>query len=410
MKTISVIIPNYNNAHYLASAIQSVLHQTFTDYEIIVVDDGSTDNSKEVVAAFGDKVRYIWQENKGLAGARNTGIHAARGELIGLLDADDEWLPNYLENMILLSRRFPDAAVYYCSAQAMDTEGKALPQVFGGPARQPESLYYTLLRANFLIPSTILMRRHVILDAGLFDQSLRSCEDWDLWLRILPSHPIVGTNECLVRYRIHGSSLSANPAGMQNAHRLVIGKHFGSDDGKREIWSQDKRRAYGGVYRYHALTSIQRQSDWPAGAVYLRQALLTDPTLATDLELFYELAFGTQPPGYRETAHCLNLEQNAKLIMNMLVNVFDENSSLLALRRTTFGTANYAIGLVAYNTYHTNLSKVFLSRALAFLPKLLLDQRVVLTFIKSFLHPSWIRRFGRRKKFLSQTGKFKHLT
>ena len=120
MNKVSVIIPNYNNAHYLGKAIQSVLRQSFKDYEIIVVDDGSTDNSKDVVSTFGDKVRYIWQENKGLGGARNTGINASNTEFIGLLDADDEWKPFYLEKMMSLVQRHPDAAVYYSAARGMD--------------------------------------------------------------------------------------------------------------------------------------------------------------------------------------------------------------------------------------------------------------------------------------------------
>ncbi len=176
MKTVSVVIPNYNNAHYLGRAIQSILHQTFTDYEIIVVDDGSTDNSKDVVGAFGDKVRYIWQENKGLGGARNTGILASNAEFIGLLDADDEWKPTYLERMISLVQRLSDAAVYFCAAQGMDAAGKDLPQIFGRFIPS-DSIYQTLLRANFIIPSTVTLRRVAILEAGLFEEKIGTCMD-----------------------------------------------------------------------------------------------------------------------------------------------------------------------------------------------------------------------------------------
>ena len=121
---VSVIIPNYNNAHYLKKRYTKYSNQTFTDYEIIVVDDGSTDNSKEVVDAFGDKVRYIWQENKGLGGARNTGIRASNAEFVGLLDADDEWRPDYLEKMMLLVHNILKRCVYYSGAQGMDASGK----------------------------------------------------------------------------------------------------------------------------------------------------------------------------------------------------------------------------------------------------------------------------------------------
>jgi glycosyltransferase involved in cell wall biosynthesis len=118
---VSVVIPNYNHTRFITGAIQSVLNQTYRSFEVIVVDDGSTDNSREVVASFGSQVRYIWQENQGLAGARNTGIRAARGQLIGLLDADDQWLPDFLEKMVALAdelRRWMKPVAFYCRSLA----------------------------------------------------------------------------------------------------------------------------------------------------------------------------------------------------------------------------------------------------------------------------------------------------
>jgi glycosyltransferase involved in cell wall biosynthesis len=392
--TVSIIIPNYNHTRFITGAIQSVLDQSYRSFEIIVVDDGSTDNSREVVAQFGDQVRYIWQENQGLGAARNTGIRAAEGELIGLLDADDQWQPVFLETMVSLAARYPEAAIYYCAAQGMDATGCELPQQFGGPVGPPDTLYSTLLRANFLIPSTIVMRRSVVMAADLFDQTLRSCEDWDLWLRILPQHIFVGTSQCLVRYRLHDSSLSTNPIGMQQAARAVIEKHFGPDDGQWQNWSKEKRRAYGGVYRYHLLTSIQRQGDWKAGTHYLRQALQADPTLATDVDLFYDLALGSQPPGHRGTSTQLNLADNANDITTMLIELFDspEAADLLSLRRQTLGTAHFALGLVAYNTGRQSYSRRFLLKALYFRPDLWREPRVSGNLMKSLLNGSMLRR------------------
>jgi glycosyltransferase involved in cell wall biosynthesis len=351
---VSVIIPAYNQGQYLSQAINSVLAQTYCNFEIIVVDDGSTDESREVVSQFGNQVRYIWQENKGLGGARNTGIRAARGELIGLLDADDEWLPNFLETMVSLARQHPEASVYYCRAQSMDTNGYKLPQIFGGLVRQTDTMYQTLLRANFLIPSTIVARRSDIIAAGMFDQSsqdIHGCEDWDLWLHLALDHEFIGTDGCFVRYRLHGNSLSANSVGMQRAAQAVMEKHFGHDDGDYQNWSNEKRRAYGGVYRYCLLTSIQHQRDWRSSIEYLRQALQIDPTLSVDLTFFYDLALGAQPNGYRGTSHYLDLEENEHHLMTMLSNVFESTNSIefQSLRDQTFGTAYYALGLVAYN-------------------------------------------------------------
>jgi glycosyltransferase involved in cell wall biosynthesis len=397
---VSVIIPNYNHTRFVTDAIQSVLNQTYRSYEIIVVDDGSTDNSREVVAGFGSQVRYIWQENQGLAGARNTGIRAARGELIGLLDADDQWLPEFLEKMVALADEYPEAVVYYCSAQGMDTDGHDLPQVFGGPAVPPKLIYQLLLRANFLIPSTVVLRRSTVLAAGLFDQALRSCEDWDLWLRLLPERTFVGTSHCLVRYRLHGSSLSGNLSGMHQAAQATIKKNFGTDDGQESSWSPEKRRAYGGLYRYFALTSVQRQNDWHASASYLHRALQTDPTLAGDLDLFYDLARGSQPPGYRDSSAHLNLKDNASQISHMLAGLFASSSSsdLGRLRRQTYGTAYFALGLVAYNTNQLSLSRRFLVRALYFRPELWRDPRVSANLVKSFFGRSVLVRMKRDRE------------
>ena len=402
---VSVIIPTYNQAGYVGEAIRSVQQQTYTNFEIIVIDDGSSDNCWDVVAGFGDSVRYIRQENQGLAGARNTGIRAARGELIGLLDSDDQWLPGYLQAMLSLVERFPEASVFYSSAQAMDAEGRELPQFYGGPAVPPDKLYQVLLRANFLIPSTILMRREVIIEAGLFDQKLRSCEDWDLWLRILPEGIIVGTPECLVRYRIHGSSLSTNPTGMQRATQAVIEKQFGADDGQWQSWTDDKRRAYGGVYRYYLLISIQRQNDWKASERYLRLALQTDPTLSIDLDLFYDLVMGSQPQGYRDTPIHLELEENAKRIDALLSEVFKPpvTPALKTLKYEVLGTAYYAIGLLAYNTNRLSMSRSYLFKALRYRPELWRDKAVTGNLVRTLAGRkglSWLRQLRRNKQKL----------
>ena len=397
MKAVSVIIPNYNNAHYLERAIQSILNQTYTDYEIIVVDDGSTDNSRDVVGKFGEKVRYIWQENKGLGGARNTGILASDTELIGLLDADDEWRPTFLEKMMALVQSRPDAVVYFSGAQGMDSEGNDLPQFFGRKITTNE-IYDDFLRANFIIPSTVLFRRAVVVAAGLFEEKnrgLHGCEDWDLWLRLAPSHPFAGTAESLTRYRLHTQAFSANPGHMQNAAQTVIEKNFGLDDGNYADWSAEKRRAFGGVYRYRALSAVQKQGDWDTAIESLQKAIMIDPTLSDDLDLFYELAFGTQSSGYRETAFGLRLDENATQITNVLTKVFNERTPLSPLHRRTSGTASYAIGLVAYNIARWDLSRKYLFRAIALSPRLLLNTKVSFTLAKSCLPASLMDQFRR---------------
>jgi glycosyltransferase involved in cell wall biosynthesis len=396
---VSIVIPNYNNAHFLGDVIQSALNQSYQNYEVIVVDDGSTDNSRDVVSNFGERVRYIWQENKGLGGARNTGILAAKGEYVGFLDADDQWDSNFLEIMVSLTKKYPDAAVFYCNARYMNEHGMVLPQLVGVPTVPPDRIYQAILRANFIIPSTILAKRSIIVDEGLFDQnfkSLHGCEDWDLWLRIAPRYKFIGTPLSLVRYRLHGQTFSSNPSHMEEAVRAVIDKHFGPDDGKPQDWPANKRRAYGGVYRYIVISSIMRKNDWQMGAVYLRRAMNLDPTLVRDLDLFYELALGSQPIGYRGTSSPLNLEYNARLLDKLLNDAFHTNHiRSKSLLHTAIGTSYYALGIIAYNTRQFVLCRKFLIKALRFRTDLWQDSIVLGDLIKSMLGRSLLERVKR---------------
>ena len=264
---------------------------------------------------------------------------------------------------------------------------------WGGLRVQPEDLSWKLLRANFIIPSTVILRREPVIAAGLFDPNLRSCEDWDLWLRLLPTSRIIGNAECLVRYRVHGSSLSANIQGMQNAVHATIVKNFGPDDGQVENWSAVKRRAFGGVYRYFLLTSVQRRGDWGAGADYLYRALTRDASLAEDIDLFYELAMGTQSVGLRGSSEKLDLSHNAQMIIDLLDQVFTlpGNSTISYLKNKAYGTAYFALGLLAYNTGGRTQSRHYLVRALKYRPDLWRNERVPLSLIKSFFSETMIR-------------------
>jgi glycosyltransferase involved in cell wall biosynthesis len=401
--SVSVIIPAYNQAQFLDGAIKSALSQTYQDFEIIVVDDGSTDLTPQVARQFGNNIRYIRQDNQGLGGARNTGIRAAEGEFIGLLDADDEWMPPFLDKEMDKMKCTSNAAAVYCYAQGIDSEGRVLPQIFGGPAVSSEKVYHTILRANFLIPSTILIKRSVVISVGLFEQNnklIHGCEDWDLWLRILRNNPefiFIGIPECLVSYRLHNNSLSNNEQKMQAAVHEVIKKHFGPDDGPVKNWSIEKRMAYGGVYRYHLIASIQRSINWQAGPVLLSKALRADLSLAGDLSLFYDLALGSQPVGFRGTNEYLDIEKNAKHIVIVLDKVFTYSTDLKKVRRKTYGTANYALGLVAYNTGKFNLCRKYLIKCLSYRPDLIFDSRLVGDLAKSYIPPHIMNRIKKGK-------------
>lgn len=399
--TVSVVIPTFNQAAFLEDAIQSVLAQTYADYEIIVVNDGSTDDTEKVTLGYNHRIRYLRQENQGLAGARNTGILTARGEFIALLDSDDIWDASFLASMMELARKAPDATVYYCGIRYIDRDKRDLPQSGATRVLAPEKLYRAILRSNFLIPSTIVMRRAAILEAALFDIAYRRLQDRELWIRLLQSgHRFAGLDAQLVRYRVHENNLSTDPVGGQQALRAMVEKHFGQEDGDLAAWSQEKRWAYGGLYRFYLISSIQRQNNWQRGAEYLGKAFLFDPTLAEDANMFFDLALGSQPVGYRGTASQLRLEENGEKIKALLDELFASGQEpALQLRPgLIYSNAYRALGLIAYNTSQFSLFRKYFWRAVRRQPGTLRDRMIVGNYLKSFLGKKLLSAFRNIRK------------
>jgi hypothetical protein len=214
--TVSVIVPAYNTAPYIAETIASILAQTYTDYEIVVVNDGSPDTPalEAALAPFRDRLHYIVQHNRGLSGARNAGIAAARGELVALLDSDDVWEPDYLACQVqtLTSRGldvvYPNAINFGDPRRA----GRLFMDVH--PSSGPVTIESLVIQqCNVMV--SVLARRAALVEAGLFDESLRSSEDFDMWLRIVARGGRIGYDtRPLVRSRLRPESLSADEISM----------------------------------------------------------------------------------------------------------------------------------------------------------------------------------------------------
>lgn len=366
---IGVVIPAHNQARFLASAIESALSQTPAPFEVIVVDDGSTDDTSAVLDQFGGRVIRLRQENQGLGAARNAGILAASATHVALLDADDEWLPNFMYEMSALISAVPDASAYYGGVKLFDAAGQDLPQRSTPHVYPREAMLNTVLRSNFLIPSTMVLDRARILEVGGFRLGFQGFEDKDLWIRLLlrGSH-VVGTKEVVTRYRIHESSLSANQDAMTRSSKAVIESLFGPEVGPASSSSDVKRRAWGGHYRYQALTSILCVGDYASAAKALRRALIIDPSLVDDESLFYELALGNQPLGWRGTGERLDLPGNARALAVMLDQVLREqvDSSLEAYRSAVRRAAAEAIAEVAWGIGDRRLSRRHVREAAAY--------------------------------------------
>jgi glycosyltransferase involved in cell wall biosynthesis len=213
---VSVIVPAYNSAEFIASSLISILEQTYRDYEIIVVDDGSTDETKQQAVAVSPAVRYIYQANGGPSLARNTGIAAARGSLICFLDADDLWLPGKLAAQVECMDRNPAAGLIFSDEEEFDERGVQCRSLLATSRFYPDivesgtvaNACQRLLVENFIPTSTVMIRRDCFSMVGLFDPLLKASEDRDLWSRIAASFPIVGLRDVHGRKRVVASSVS----------------------------------------------------------------------------------------------------------------------------------------------------------------------------------------------------------
>ncbi len=229
MPKVSVIIPTFNRAQFIRRTIDSVLNQTYRDYEIIIIDDGSTDNTKEVVESYGDKVRYYRQANNGVATARNTGIAKADGEYIAFLDSDDIFLTENLETKISFFESHPNEYWVYSDWQYVDEKGNLLQhgsQKYNYSHRQLNgSIFNELIyHRNFISPCTVVLKKSVFDKIGCFDPQIPSQEEYDLWLRISLKYPANYLDQSLVYAMIHKDSLSGDFRKWAKGNEQIVDK------------------------------------------------------------------------------------------------------------------------------------------------------------------------------------------
>jgi len=231
---VSVIIPTYNRAHLLGRSIHSVLGQTYKDFELIVVDDGSTDNTEEVMSNFSDdRIRYIRRmKNEGASVARNTGIEIARGEYIAFQDSDDEWLPEKLEKQVtILEKAPPEVGVVYTGLHRLKNNRKVFnPSSNITPKEGDVSV--SLLKGNFVSPQTMLIKRECLEKAGIFDERFHRMQGWDFNLRVSRYYHFRCIDEPLVISYFQTDSISANQDAFITALELILLKY--SEDFRKD--------------------------------------------------------------------------------------------------------------------------------------------------------------------------------
>jgi glycosyltransferase involved in cell wall biosynthesis len=216
MPLISIIIPTYQSAQFLPQSIESILNQTFKDFEVIVVDDGSTDSTSEVLNNYIPQIRVISQKNQGPSIARNTGIRASSGVFLAFLDADDFWISDKLEKQIRLLEENYELGLIFTNALILYNQ-ISKGTIFDLVTPKSGWVEKDLFQINFMPMSTILVRRSCLERVGLFDENLPPCEDYDLWLRISHLYPVAFISEPLAYYRISCSQISQNDLKMLSA-------------------------------------------------------------------------------------------------------------------------------------------------------------------------------------------------
>ena len=221
---VTVVIPVYNSAHYIAQALDSLKAQTFSNYEVIVVNDGSDDREEleRILKSHPLPVIYISQENKGVSAARNAAIKIAKGEFYAQLDADDQWTPDYLDVQLGFLAENPDVALVYPNATVIHDESDMTLEFMKISPSEGDVNFEALVRQKCVVMTCVTARMSAIRAAGMFDESLRSCEDFDLWLRIVRNGGRIAYHRRpLVLYRRHEGSLSSDRAWMTR-HLLAV--------------------------------------------------------------------------------------------------------------------------------------------------------------------------------------------
>lgn len=362
---VSVIIPAYNQGHYLKEAIQSVLTQDYTDYELIIIDDGSQDNTREVVDSFSDaRIRYLYQSNKGLTAARNTGIGLASGQYISFLDSDDIFLPEKLTALVGLLESKSLVGFVFGNAYYMDENGQRLALMANSWLQNDTT---QLLIGNPIHVGSVLVRLEWLENVGLFDEDNQACGDWDMWLRLAKNGCVMQYIDLPVSsYRVHSEQMTRSAKRMRKAMLDVLDKIFNAND-LPDSWYPYRDQAYASAYlrsaarAYHANELIDARSD-------LDEALRLNPNLleSEGEKLANHFAGWANSP----------LVNDPVKYLNRIYGNLPDSAGILRRRR------HYELGKISMQTAFTAFKRGDMTKARFYA-------------LRAFVYdPSWIKNFG----------------
>lgn len=283
---VSIIIPTYNRAHFINEAIDSALAQNYQNVEIIVVDDGSTDETRVVLEGYGDKIHYLYQENQGVPAALNSGIERSSGQYLAFLDDDDIWFPEMLEVQVAYLEAHPEIGMVHADILILDETSDDPRLKKRRLSRSIPSGYILpeLIVKNVIARPTVVVRRSCLDKVGLFDMELLSSEDYHLWLRVAKYFPITYIDRPLAFYRLHTTNLTRDFAVQQQWHLKALEKMLRLNPEVRHEVGQDvvdfaiafhtaymwfNNESHKDGRRYFAKALRFRPFHWPSYGYYL---------------------------------------------------------------------------------------------------------------------------------------------
>jgi glycosyltransferase involved in cell wall biosynthesis len=247
---VVVVVPCFNSQNTLGQTLDSVLRQSFLEFCVVAVNDGSTDRTENVLEEYSKrypkKLLVISQRNQGQTVAKNVGLKNTQSEFVAFIDSDDLWAHNKLEKQVALLAANPNVDLCYTAAHQIDVKGSLVGRIRVSPTHRGRCVN-ELITNNNIVASSVMVRRIAVDRAGLFDESLPACENWDLWIRIARNCELDYIDEPLTSYRLHPNNMSKNYEKIMQARLRVIDKHLpaGSDD----PWIRQQRQA--ALYKAH---------------------------------------------------------------------------------------------------------------------------------------------------------------
>jgi glycosyltransferase involved in cell wall biosynthesis len=372
---VSIIIPAYNQAQYLGKAIQSALGQTYSHLEVLVVDDGSTDDTPGVAQSFNDpRLRYIHQQNRGLSGARNTGIEHSLGEYLTYLDADDLFLPDKLATLVSALQEQPHLGFVAGQAIPIDEHDRQVGAVFASPVPgKPEEW----LLGNPLHVGSVLVRREWQERVGRFDETLRSYEDWDMWLRLALDGCRMGwVAQPVAYYRFHRQQMTRIGQQMTQATFAVLDKLFSRSD-LPASWLAYKDLAYSNAHLRAAMQAYHHL-DYAQAQDHLRTAIRLQPELVENhsQELIKRLnAFALSPKNPEPLGFLENIYSH---LPSELGELHRNRAKLLAGNAIQYG-------FEAYRLERSRAARDYLWQGIRLRPAWLLNRGVLSVLLRTAL-------------------------